>query len=106
MSDTPDPVEIEAGPDTTITITFDGESYEIPASVGDVDVDAIAAVERGQTMVFVEALLGDRQWGLLKARYRAGHGGKFPLSATNPLGEQMAEVYGFKSLGESPASSD
>lgn len=102
----PDAAEAEATGAATATVTFDGETYEIPALVDDLDIDAMEAAERGQALSFVEAVLGPPAWRKLKARYRAGHGGRFPASAIAPLGDQIAEVYGFKSLGESAASSD
>lgn len=97
--DQPSAAEAEATGAETVTVTFDGADYEIPASVDDVDIEVVRAFERNHTMAIVENVLGPRQWRELERSYRKAHGGKFPARALVPLAEQIAQAWGFDSTG-------
>lgn len=96
----PEPAEAEATGITTVDLTFDGHTYQIPAAAEDCDIEVLRAFERGAAIGIVEGVLGPQQMAALERRYRAGHDGRFPLRAIEPLCEQIAVALGFKDPGE------
>lgn len=59
---TPDPVEM-------ITVAWNGQDWEVPASDADWDFAAIEALENGRGVAFLRAVLGRRQM----ARFELGN---------------------------------
>lgn len=95
----PDPAEAEATGTATATVTFEGEEYQVPASIEDVDIEVIRAFERNAGMAIVEGILGPKQWARLERAYRKAHDGAFPQRALEPLVVQIADVFGFDKPG-------
>ena len=50
----------------TTQITWGGETFTVPADSQDWDFDAVAAMERGQALTFVELMLGPAQMRTFK----------------------------------------
>lgn len=91
-------VEAEDPAGSTVTVEWDGHTYEVPGSLDDVDLDAIEAYADGNAMLFIRAVLGE-QWDLLKERGR-GKPHRFG-ELRNAIGAAM----GYADEGESTASS-
>lgn len=95
------PVEVEATAPVgeTVDVEWDGHAYKVPASLDDMDLDAVEAFTDGNALQFVRAALGPDQWALLKERGR-GRPHRFP-----EFRERVAVAMGFGGEGESEASS-
>lgn len=88
---------------STRTISFADEDWEIPASIEEADIDALASFERASAtdQVFhildgLEMLLGSSQYRRLKAAIRRQNGGRFTGEMLRPLMESVMSAYGFE----------
>lgn len=78
--------------------TFKGEKFEFPPEIKQLPVEAVEAYEDGKVVGFVREIMGD-QWASFKAH-------KPTLGDLENLADSLGQAYGFKSAGESSASSD
>lgn len=92
--------EVEAAGYKTITVSYAGEDWTIPASLDDADVDVIEAFEEEKVVGILRGLLGPAQWKMLKrAARRDRHPQPFRAEELTPLVEQIAKIYGFDTAG-------
>lgn len=85
--------ELEATEAATVTIQYQGESYEVPANMDDVDGEVLEAVDRQKLSFALEGLLGSEQWKRFK-------GTKPKVRDYGALFELWAQAIGLESLGE------
>ena len=99
--DTKSPVQAEAEDPagSSAPVMWDGHTYSVPASLDDVDLDALEALADGNALGFARGCLGPDQWQLLKERSR-GKPHRFA-----ELRNEIAKAMGFVDEGESEASS-
>lgn len=79
-------------------------TFTLPASVDDWDLDAMEAMEKGQSITMLACLIGPQRWDQAKAQFRLRNGRAPKLRDVEALAENIAKVYGFESVGESGAS--
>lgn len=53
-----------------LKVDFRGDTYALPANMGEWDIEVIEAYEDGHNVAALRALLGDEQWQFLKAKHR------------------------------------
>lgn len=78
----------------SLSVEWDGHTYEIPSSLDDCDIEVIEAIESGRSAAMVAGVFGAVQWRQLKARSR-------PKGRDlDVLCDLVADAYGFKGAGE------
>lgn len=87
-----DPAEIEASGADTVTVTYGGHAYTIPATVDDWSIDALELAERGQPARLLNAVLGPDQYAQFKSRHSK-------VRELREMSDQIARVSGFGSAG-------
>lgn len=98
----PTPVQAEADESIeTVEIEWLGHPVRLPASTDDWDIDVSRAFARGDIVQVVEALVGRKEFREIERRHRAEHDGRMTNRDLAPLGDRIAEIYGFGSLGKS-----
>lgn len=80
-------------------LVFRGQSFRLPDSADDWDLETAEAYERGQFTVAMAGIVGSEAWSQIKSM-----GAK--VRDLNEIADQVARLYGFESMGESSASSD
>lgn len=91
MSD-PTPAEAEMTAET-VTVDHGGRTYELPASLDDVDGDVLDAIDNEKLSHALQGLLGPDQWAAFKAT-------KPKVRDYGELFDLFAEKVGLYSLGE------
>ncbi len=61
-----EPAAVEASGDATMSIEYEGDTYTVPATVDDWDIEALEAAERGQPAALLNAVLGPAQYAAFK----------------------------------------
>ena len=96
MSDT---AHNEATQDT-VTVDWLGNQIELPASTDDWDIDVMRAFQAQDLLAVLEHLVGKARFSEIEKAHRAAHDGKMLNKDLKPLGDKIAEIYGFGGLGE------
>ncbi|AXH47240.1 tail assembly chaperone [Gordonia phage DelRio] len=65
-----DPAEVEAAGIDTVTVSYNGDEYKVPASADDWPIEALEHAEAGQPTGILRHVLGEAQYTLFKARNR------------------------------------
>lgn len=100
-ADKAQPVEREASGISVIPVSFDGETYWVPADVLDWDPEALLAFERKQAMSALQGILEPQEDGtegfahFLAVKRRKG----YRMRQVNELYESIAKAGGFRSAG-------
>jgi len=89
----------EADQKTTATVEFRGQKFEIPREQADWSLDLLEALEDGRNIATLRAAFGPRQWAVVKSM-------GLMAPEVDELAEAISVALGFKSMGESPSSSD
>lgn len=84
----------------TITLTFEGFDFTIPASVDKWEAKTLKAFEENKAIVAVDRLLGARQSNALNNAFRDKHDRGMRVEDYGAVMELVAEAYGFESTGE------
>lgn len=92
--------QVEAEGDTTITLEWEGLSFELPATADDWDADALEALEQGRAIGGLRKVLGTKRFDELAAQFKAKHGRKWKVRDINSFAAVVAEHYGFDSVGD------
>lgn len=80
-------------------VKFRGHEFTIPTDYAEWSLDLHEALEDGRNIGFIRAALGAMQWEIVR-------GMKLKTADIDELAAAAAEAFGFKSVGESQASSD
>lgn len=62
--------QIEAEAATEVTIEWRGQSFTIPATLDDCDVDTLEAFENGKAIGAIKGLLGDKAYSAFKRKHK------------------------------------
>lgn len=89
----------EAADAKTAVVKFREHEFTIDLDVNEWTLEMHEALEDGKELSIMRAALGPKQWAVVRAM-----GLKTP--GLTELSVSVAEALGFKSVGESPASSD
>ena len=89
----------EAQQEATAVIEFRGQTFTISREYDDWPIDFLEAIEDGKTVGIVRGALGPAQWHRVKAM-------NLKTRDLAELSEKMVAAMGFRSAGESQASSD
>jgi hypothetical protein len=98
MSDST-PAEREATQDETIEVEWLGQTVHLPATPEDWDINVTRAFAKGDLITAIEELVGAAAFRRIEKAHRAKHGGKFRNADLKPLGDKIAETYGFENQG-------
>jgi hypothetical protein len=100
VSDAPEGAELEAADLETVDIEWLGHTVTLPASAEDWDINVLRAFRAGDVIGVIEQLLAPGEFARIEKAHRAAHGGRFLAREMKPLGDRIAELYGFSSLGK------
>lgn len=92
------PAQLEAEGAETITVDWNGIPVTVPATVDQLDLDAIEALEAGKAVTAIRAIVGSRAFDKLKADYAKQHG-RPKVSDLEAMVEALAKAYGFDTSG-------
>lgn len=95
-----DAVHTEASDVDTVTTEWLGHDIELPASTEGWDIDVNRAFAAGDVVRMLELLVGKRRFAEIEKAHRAAHDGVMTNGDLKPLGDKIAELYGFDSMGE------
>lgn len=82
-----------------VTFEWLGHTVTLPATADDLDINATRAFTRGDILGFLEGVIGKRVFADIERSHRAQNDGRFTNADVVPLGDKVAEVYGFDKLG-------
>lgn len=88
----------EAEGTKTAVVKFRGREFTIPTDYNDWPLELHEALEDGREIAVIRAAFGQTQWAVVRAMGLTTPG-------INELATAVSEALGFKSTGESPASS-
>lgn len=92
--------QIEAEAEETLTVTWEGKEFVVPASGDDWDLQTSMAIEKGQVIVWLSLVLGPARFGRLNSEWRKEHGRNMKNKDAAPLVEAILSAMGFEGLGE------
>lgn len=92
------PAEAEASDIQTMDVDYEGTTYKVPASPEDWDIEVQRLFQADRRVDAYEALLGETQFAAFYKKHRTNR-------HLNAFAEVLSIRYGFKSAGESKASS-
>lgn len=99
MTDDKTPAQREADQDDTIEVEWLGQTVHLPATADDWDINVSRAFAKGDLITAIEQLVGTASFRRIEKAHRAEHGGKFRNADLRPLGDKIAETYGFENQG-------
>lgn len=82
-----------------VTVEWEGESFELPATVDDWDLDALEAFEVGQVVTGIRHLIGNDRYDEVRRNLTKRLGRKLKVGDLKPLGDEIARIYGFGQAG-------
>lgn len=90
--------EAEANNEPAV-ITWRGHEFTVPRDYDDWSIELVEAFEDGRELSIIRGALGPAQWRIVKSE-------EPKVRDIKGLAEDIATALGFRSVGESPASSD
>lgn len=99
MSD-PTPAEVEAT-GATVEVEWLGQTISLPAEMDDWDINVTRAFRDKDVIGVVEQLVGPERFAQIEKVHRAAHNGRMTNRDLEPLGDEIARVYGFDTAGNS-----
>lgn len=94
------PAQIEAEETETVDVEWEGITFTIPASLDELDLDALAAFEAGKSAIAIRAVLGETSYARMRREFQQSHGRAVKVKDMLGLLDKIAVTYGFKSAGE------
>lgn len=95
-----DAIEGEAIGVDTVSVEWLGHNIDLPASTEEWDLDVLRAFRSGDVVGVLEGLIGADAFARIEKAHRAANGGRFLARDLKPLGDKIAELYGFEGLGK------
>lgn len=92
--------QVEADGDATVTVDWGGVQVVVPATVDDLDLDALEAFESGHAAAFARQVLGPAAYAEARKAYETLHGRRPKVRDLKALLDGVARLYGFGGQGE------